>query len=275
MIVDGRLLADTIYGRVRERIAAMEKAPVLGIFTCAPNFETRRYLALKASKAALVGLHIKQYDIPETATTEEVILQIREALPHIDGAILQLPFPVHMDHDALLRAVPADYDVDALNPENQFVLSPVVAACKEILGVHGVSPYNQQVTILGSGRLVGIPASKWFMEQGSHVSVVTRDTLDISYYTKHADIIVCGAGDPGFLTPDMIKEGSVILDAGTSEDGGVLRGDADEACGEKAAFFTPVPGGIGPMTIAMLFENLCTLIEIRGKRAASGVQPSI
>lgn len=275
MIIDGRLLADKIYERVKDRIAAMENAPTLGIFTCAPNFETKKYLALKERKAKAVGLRTIQYEVKEVATTDEVVAQIQSALPQVDGVILQLPFPKHMDHDVLLRAVPSEYDVDALNPNNELVLSPVVAACKEILGVYNISPFEQHVTILGSGRLVGGPAASWFMGQGAHVSVVTRDTAEISYYTKNADIIVCGAGDPGFLTPDMIKEGSVILDAGTSEDGGVLRGDADPRCSEKALLFTPVPGGIGPMTIAMLFENLCTLTEIRGKRAVSGVQDGI
>ncbi len=271
MIVDGRFLAEKIYGRVREYIAHMGKAPVLGIFTCAPNFETEKYLALKTLKATQVGLTIRQYAIDEHATTEEVILKILEALVEVDGAILQLPFPKHMDHDALLRAVPPQYDVDALNPSGAIVLSPVVAACKEILETHAVSPRGKFVTVLGGGRLVGVPAASWFMSEGSHVSIVTRDTADIAYYTKNADIIVCGAGDPGFLTPDMIKEGCIILDAGTSEDGGVLRGDADPACSEKASLFTPVPGGIGPMTIAMLFENLCTLIEMRGKNTEPGV----
>jgi methylenetetrahydrofolate dehydrogenase (NADP+)/methenyltetrahydrofolate cyclohydrolase len=93
------------------------------------------------------------------------------------------------------------------------------------------------------------------------VSVVTKDTIDIPYYTKNADIIVAGAGVPGHLTPDMVKEGVVILDAGTSEDGGMLKGDAHPDCAQKAALITPVPGGIGPITIAVLLRNVTELVE--------------
>ncbi|MEX0930993.1 MAG: bifunctional 5,10-methylenetetrahydrofolate dehydrogenase/5,10-methenyltetrahydrofolate cyclohydrolase, partial [Candidatus Paceibacterota bacterium] len=111
------------------------------------------------------------------------------------------------------------------------------------------------------GRLVGKPVAKWFTEMGANVRVLTKESKDIAQYTKQADIIVCGAGASGFLKPDMIKEGVIILDAGTSEEGGVLRGDADPLCSEKAALMTPVPNGIGPVTIAMLLKNLVLLAE--------------
>jgi methylenetetrahydrofolate dehydrogenase (NADP+) / methenyltetrahydrofolate cyclohydrolase len=130
--------------------------------------------------------------------------------------------------------------------------------------VHETPVFERHVVVVGSGKLVGLPASRWFMEQGSAVSVVTKDTADIAYYTKNADIIVLGAGVPRLLTPDMVKEGVVILDAGTSEDGGVLAGDADPACAEKASLFTPVPGGIGPITVAVLLRNLVELYSKRG-----------
>ncbi len=156
----------------------------------------------------------------------------------------------------MLKAVPPSHDIDVLNPLTTTVLSPVVGAIKEILKLHEVPVFEKHVVVVGSGKLVGRPVAAWFMEQGSSVSIVTRDTSDIVFYTKNADIIVLGAGSPRMLTPDMIKEGVVILDAGTSEDGGVLAGDADPACAEKASLFTPVPGGVGPITVAVLLRNV-------------------
>ncbi|PIR84681.1 hypothetical protein COU16_01390 [Candidatus Kaiserbacteria bacterium CG10_big_fil_rev_8_21_14_0_10_47_16] len=184
---------------------------------------------------------------------------MQKAVETADSVIVQLPFPSHIDIDGVLAAVPPSHDADALNPETTAVLSPVVAACKEILKRNEVAIAEKHVTIIGSGRLVGKPAAKWFADMGAAISVVTKDTADLPYYTMHADIIVSGAGVANLITPEMVPEGVIILDAGTSEDGGELRGDASPACSEKASLFTPVPGGIGPVTVALLLRNVVTL----------------
>lgn len=256
MIVDGKKIAEDIYTGLRTRTEELPRAPRLSIITIAPNFETKRYLTLKEKKAGEIGVNTLVVELPAISTTEEVIAKVQELLPHSEGIIVQLPLPSHVDTARVARTIPPSHDVDALNTHTIKMLSPVVGACKEILRHHGVEVSGRQVTVLGSGKLVGIPAYQWFTTQGAHVSVVTKDTVDIPYYTKQADIIVCGAGSPKILTPDMIKEGVVILDAGTSEEGGMLVGDADPLCAEKASLFTPVPGGIGPLTIAMLLKNV-------------------
>lgn len=256
MIVDGKKIAEKVYVRIHEHIRELGRVPVLAIITCAPNFETLKYLALKQKKAEAVGIETKVFELETTHTTHDFIAAVREAVALSDGIIVQLPLPKHIDVDLILKSIPSSHDVDALNQETDHVLSPVVGACVEILREHEVGIFDTFVTVIGSGRLVGIPAFRWFSEHGAHVSVVTKDTHDIQHYTKNADIIVCGAGVPGLLKPDMIKQGVVILDAGTSEEGGELRGDADAACAEKAALLTPVPGGIGPLTIATLLSNV-------------------
>lgn len=256
MIVDGREIAENVYARIREKVSVLERPPVLAIVTCAPNFETRRYLALKEKQAAACGIETRVVELPEMSRTEEVVQAVDAAAQSADGLIVQLPLPSHIDTEMVVRQIPSNQDVDALNPETHTFHSPVVGACKEILETHGVVVKDKLVTVIGGGRLVGAPASRWFMEQGAHVSVVTKDTVGISYYTKNADIIVCGAGVPALLAPAMIKDGVIVLDAGTSEEGGELRGDADPQCAEKAAIFTPVPGGIGPITIAILLEHV-------------------
>jgi methylenetetrahydrofolate dehydrogenase (NADP+)/methenyltetrahydrofolate cyclohydrolase len=261
MIVDGKTIATEIYDDTRERVLKSGRTPTLVIITCAPNFETQKYLVLKEKKAAYVGIKTVVLELPSTATTADITAQIEAQVPVAEGIIVQLPLPPQVDTEAVLRAVPVSHDVDGLNPETRGILSPVVGACKAILDHHHSTVQDRHVVIIGAGRLVGIPAYRWFQEMGSAVSLVTKDTVDIAYYTKPADIIVCGAGVPGLLTPEMVKEGVIILDAGTSEDGGVLKGDADPCCAEKAALFTPVPGGIGPITIAVLLQNVLTCMR--------------
>lgn len=256
MIIDGKKIAESIYDDLRKRITLFSRAPRLTIITCSPRFETQKYLALKQKKATDVGIETRIIELTASHTTEDFLNEIENAVSESDGVIVQLPLPAHIDTDKLLMAIPSSHDIDGLNQKTDTKLSPVVGAIREILTREEISVMDTQVTVIGSGRLVGLPASQWFMSEGAHVSVVTKDTNDIEYYTKNADIIVCGAGVPGLLTLDMVKEGVVILDAGTSEDGGVLKGDADPECATKAKIFTPVPGGIGPITIAVLLRNV-------------------
>lgn len=261
MVVDGRTIANDIYGALKKRVALCEEKPRLGILTYAPNFETEKYLNLKERKAREVGIETIRVTLEDVVTTEIVLSKLAELARVTDGVVVQLPLPSHVDTDAVLSALPHSHDVDALNPQTTTVLPPVVGAIVEILKKYEVGVFEKHVVVVGSGKLVGRPAAAWFIKQGASVSVVTKDTNDVAYYTKNADIIVLGAGSPRMLTPDMVKDGVVILDAGTSEDGGVLTGDADPECAKKASLFTPVPGGIGPITIAVLLRNVIELTD--------------
>jgi len=164
----------------------------------------------------------------------------------------------------VLHAVSAEKDVDVISHEGMVVfesgesniLPPVVGAIDEILTLNNISVAGKKVVVLGNGRLVGLPAAMWFERNNADVSVLTRESTDSLLQIKNADILVLGAGSPHFVKPDMIQKGVVILDAGTSEEAGRLAGDADPACAEKASVFTPVPGGIGPLTVAVLFRNV-------------------
>lgn len=259
MIVDGKEIASRIFSTLKDEVSTLSRTPRLGILTCAPTFETEKYLNLKERKAKEVGIETVRVTKDMDVSTNELLESLATLIKETDGIVVQLPLPSHIDTESVLKAVPPSHDIDVLNPLTTTVLSPVVGAIKEILKVYEVPVFEKHVVVVGSGKLVGLPASRWFMEQGSAVSVVTKDTADISYYTQNADIIVLGAGSPRMLTPDMVKEGVVILDAGTSEDGGVLTGDADPTCAEKASLFTPVPGGIGPITVAVLLRNVVEL----------------
>jgi methylenetetrahydrofolate dehydrogenase (NADP+) / methenyltetrahydrofolate cyclohydrolase len=256
MIIDGRNIADNMLSVLKETIQREAITPKLFVFVCAPNFETKKYLALKEKRAQEVGIVVQIIELTPESVTEDFIGRIHASAQDSDGIIVQLPLPHTIDRDRVTAAIPQTHDVDALNPQTTSILSPVVGAIAEILRTHGVIPRGKRVTIIGKGSLVGLPAQRWFEGMGADVRMVTKDTEDVKEHTKDADIVVCGAGVPGLLKPDMVKDGVVILDAGTSEDGGELRGDADPQCAEKASLFTPVPGGIGPITIAMLLSNV-------------------
>jgi len=262
MIVDGKKIAERMYARIRDEVLALGRSPHLTIITCAPNPETQRYLALKRRNAALINIETNIIELPPTASTDDIVKVIQDSLTATDGVILQLPLPLSIDVERVLRAIPSAYDVDALNPETTAVFSPVVGACIEILTTYNISVDGARAVVIGEGRLVGRPVAAWLKNAGARVTVVKKDD-DIADALKDAEIIVCGAGDPGIVTPEMIKDGVVILDAGASESGGMLRGDADPACGKKAKLFTPVPGGIGPVTVAYLYKNLLLLARTK------------
>ncbi len=265
MIVDGRAIAARIYREIQNEVTHMRSKPHLTVFTCNPNFETQKYLALKRRKAHEVGISMSVVEFPLAITTEEIVTSIKHSCMQTDGIIVQLPFPNHIEIDTVLKAIPKAYDVDAVSYDgsDETILPPVVGAIREISLIHDILFASQKVIVVGKGRLVGMPSEIWCQTQGAQVTVVTKETQNSEEIIKAAHIIILGAGQPNLLVPDMMSKGAVIFDAGTTEDGGVLVGDADPACAEKASVFTPVPGGIGPITVAILLRNLVTLASVQ------------
>lgn len=261
MIVDGRAIAKEIYDEIRNGLVGHESAPHLTVFTCAPNFETQKYLMLKKKKAEEAGLGLNVIEFMPDIKTEEVIQSIKKSATAADGVVVQLPLPKHIDTEAVLAAVPKHLDVDSVHysGEETEILPPVVGAIKAIAEHHNVSFAGKKVVVVGKGKLVGAPSSLWAKRMGADVTVIDKDTKGAEEILQSADIIISGAGVSGLITPEKIKDGVIIFDAGTSEEGGQLRGDASPECGEKASLFTPVPGGIGPITIAILLRNLVAL----------------
>lgn len=258
MIVDGKVLAQELYSTLTSQVAGMSFVPRLAIVTCAPDFGTQKYISLKQARADMIGVAVTLLDHPFETTTETLVAQITQAVDVHHGVIVQLPLPAHIDTDAVLAAIPASHDVDAL-ASTDIVLSPVAAAIDHISAVHGVIWAGKDVVIFGQGRLVGKPVAQYAAKHGAVVHIVTENTADPQLLTMAADIIVLGVGKPDVLKTTAVKEGVVVFDAGASEDSGVLRGDAEAAVADIASLFTPVPGGIGPLTLAFLFSNLVKL----------------
>lgn len=263
MIVDGRAIAGLIYKEIQNEISHMGIKPHMTVFTCAPNFETQKYLALKRRKAHEVGISMSIVEFPTTITTEEVVLSVSHAPMQTNGIVVQLPFPPHINIDEVLAAIPKSCDMDAVHYEGKdsFILPPVIGAIDEIARQYDILFAAQKVVIIGKGKLVGAPAEIWCKTQGAHVEVITQETQNAAEHIQSAKILILGAGKPGLVTPEMISDGVIIFDAGTSEEGGVLKGDAHPSCAKKAFLFTPVPGGIGPITVAILLRNLVALSD--------------
>jgi methylenetetrahydrofolate dehydrogenase (NADP+)/methenyltetrahydrofolate cyclohydrolase len=260
MNIDGRAIAAEIFHEVKGIIRARNYHPHMTVFTCEPNIETQQFLKIKKKKAQDVGVDVNVVELLNLVTTEDVIASIKGFIPHTDGIVVQLPFPKHIDIDAVIEAIPTTHDVDALRIDTDSVIPPVVGAIAEILSRAGIAIAQKNVVVVGNGRLVGRPAAVWCRARGGHVTVVTEaDSSSLEKVTRLADILITGAGKHGLIIPEHVKEGVVILDAGTSEDAGEVKGDVDPQCALKAALFTPVPGGIGPITVAVLFKNLMTL----------------
>ena len=260
MIVDGKAIATVILESVQAEVDSSGHVYTMTAVTCAPNFETQNYLALKKRKAAAVGISLNVVELQKDVTTEEVIESVKAVAALSDGVVVQLPLPEHIDTEAVLQSVPLNKDPDGFSygEKRDRLLPPVVGAIDEISKLHNVEWKNKRVVILGKGKLVGGPAARYARKQGARVRVYDDTNLDQSSL-KTADIIVSGIGQPAFITASMLSQGVVMFDAGTSEDGGVLVGDAHADVAKVAALVTPVPGGIGPITIAYLLKNLVTL----------------
>lgn len=256
MQVDGRAIAQELLQQLTDTVGDFAVPPSLGIVVCAPDVVTQQYLRLKQAKAEAVGVVVQVTMLPASATTAETVAAVEELATTVDGLVVQLPLPVTIDRDQVLGAIPATLDVDALRPGVSDFLSPVVRAIAEILHRHTVALEEKTALVFGAGRLVGRPVAEWLKTQEVTVRVVTDDDAIEPEAIQAADIIVLGAGQPGLLTPEMITTDTIVLDAGTSESSGRIRGDADPACATKAALYTPVPGGIGPITVATLLANV-------------------
>ncbi len=262
IIIDGKAIAAEVLAVVKAQVAARSLgAPQLVAITCAPNFATEKYLALKERVATSAGISLRVERLSAVVTTEMVIAAVQSAAQVADGVVVQLPLPPHVDREAVLAAVPRERDPDGFSygQSPKSCLPPVVGAIAEIVTRESILLTGRRAVVLGHGRLVGAPVAIWLRSQGAHVTVYNNAAETDAATVASAEILVTGVGQPALITPSQVADGVIIFDAGASEDGGLLVGDVHEAVAEKASLFTPVPGGIGPITVAKLMQNLLEL----------------
>jgi len=245
MLVDGKSIAESVL-RTLETERSSFGTLVLGIVMADGDKATESFVKIKTRMADRLSVEVRRYAPQDMA----------RAITECDGIIVQLPIS---DSEQLLANLPAEKDLDALGPA-PWVRAPVAEAIAEVLARANVDPRGMRTVVVGAGRLVGAPAAQLLKDLGAEVSVITqtRGSLDD---LKSADIVVLGAGEPGLIKSEMLKPGVVLIDAGTSESAGKLAGDADPTCAGVSSIFTPVPGGIGPIAVAMIFKNLFALAK--------------
>ena len=268
--IDGKALAAQVKARAAEAAKALPRRPGLAVILVGNDPASRVYVNGKERDCAECGFESFEHALPED-TDQETLLSLIEALnrdPRVDGILCQLPLPAQLDETAVLNAIAQDKDVDCFHPYNVGRLSagdPVFLPCTpagvmEMLRAYDIPVRGRRCTVLGRSNIVGKPMAMLLLQQDGTVTVCHSHTPDVAAVTREADIVVSAVGKVDFLTADMVKEGAVVIDVAMNRNAeGKLCGDVDYAGVEpKASYITPVPGGVGPMTRAMLMENILT-----------------
>lgn len=272
VILDGKALAAKILAGLKSEIGNRKLS--LGAVVLGDNPVIQKFIGQKKKVAEELGVDFRVYDYSADISTNELRTRIativHQASP--EGVIIQLPLPPHINTQYILNSVPSEKDVDVLSARaiGDFAVGksridpPVVGAIKALCKEYTIDYRGKYVVVVGAGALVGKPVAMWLLNEKATFSVVEEETADIAAFTKQADIIISGVGKPGLITGEMVRAGAVVVDAGTSESAGKLVGDVDfDSVSKRAGYLTPVPGGVGPLTVAMIYRNLFTLATQR------------
>lgn len=269
IILDGEKLSRKILDDIKKEIKEKKLKLNLAVVLVGDNSISKSYIdrKKKACEESGIGFELFNFpsDIAESNLKEEINkLSNRE---DVSGIVIQLPLPKEFNTSEILNLVPVKKDIDVLS-ESAFkrfsadqsdIFPPVAGAVKHLLNEYGIDIKSKKIFLIGRGRLVGKPLSAWLSNEGAEFSVADRNTDNISSLAREADIIISGAGSPGLVKKDMIKEGAVLIDAGSTSEEGKIKGDIDKDAYEIAGYVAPVPGGVGPMTVACLIDNLVKL----------------
>lgn len=275
MIVDGRAIANSVYERLAPAAMAFPRPPRVDIVIVGDNPVIERFVRIKESAAQRLSIAMVQHRFTAAISEEALKDEINKiaAITASDGIIVQLPLPQTLNMQAVLDVIPTAKDVDMLSTvsmalfrdEKAVIIPPVAGAVKEILDSANIKVHGEEVLVLGFGQLVGKPVSILMRHNGAHVTVIDKPVSDLALHVSEALVVISGTGSPRLVTKAMVNARHVLIDAGTSESDGKLVGDIDPDAAGTAALFTPVPGGVGPITVAMLMRNLCMLARERMK----------
>lgn len=257
MIIDGSKIRDSLKKELRIAVKDLDKKPKLAIVLVGDNKVSLKYIEIKRQFAEDIGIEVSVLRSPETSE-KNLIAEINKLNndQDVSGIIIQLPLPQHINADKVLNTISPMKDIDCLSAGGYFE-SPVVKAVRRIFIEADLNYKDKIFLVIGSGRLVGRPVINFLRAEGINPVIIDENNKsDLKKETKFADVIISGAGQSHLIKKEMIKEGAFLIDAGTSYNNKELAGDIDPECYKKTSFYTPVPGGVGPITVAMLFKNL-------------------
>lgn len=269
-LLDGKVLAGKVVSDLKGEYAKLAKRPILAAVVVGENPVIGKFIEQKKRVADELGVDFRVYEYPAEISTNELRKRIAGIVHDLDpeGMIVQLPLPAGINTQYILNSVPPEKDVDVLSARavgdftvgKPKVLPPVVGAIQALFEEYGIDYKAKHIVVIGAGTLVGKPVAVWLANEKAPFTVLGENASDMATVIAQADVIISGVGKPSLITSNMVKEGVVVIDAGTAESAGKLTGDVDfDSVSKKAAFITPVPGGIGPLTVAMIYKNLLTL----------------
>ncbi|MGX2970334.1 bifunctional methylenetetrahydrofolate dehydrogenase/methenyltetrahydrofolate cyclohydrolase FolD [Ursidibacter sp. B-7004-1] len=269
-IISGTALSNQIKNEVATKISHYleqgYRAPGLAVILVGSDAASQVYVGSKRKSCAEIGIQSQSYDLP-LETTEQALLDLIDELnkdESVDGILVQLPLPKHIDSTKVIEAIQPDKDVDGFHPYNVGRLCqriPTLRACTpygvmKLLENTQVDLYGKHAVIVGASNIVGRPMALELLLAGCTVTVTHRFTQDLASHIRQADILVVAVGKPQFISGEWVKEGAIVIDVGINRIDGKLVGDVEfEKASQRASYITPVPGGVGPMTVAMLMHN--------------------
>jgi len=271
--IDGKALAAKVKEQVREEAGKLRRRPALAVILVGENPASKVYVAGKEKDCAECGITSFGYKLPEETSQEELLELITRlnADKGVDGILCQLPLPKHLDEELVINTIAADKDVDCFHPYNvgrMVIGEPVFLPCTpagvmEMLREYEIPVRGKRCVVLGRSNIVGKPMSMLLTQADGTVTTCHSRTENLAEITRQADILVSAIGKTKFVTADMVKEGAVVIDVAMNRDeNGKLCGDVDFAAVEpRTSYITPVPGGVGPMTRALLMRNILTAAE--------------
>lgn len=267
VIMDGKALAEKVKAQICEKVSKLRRQPGLAVILVGDNPASQVYVRNKERDCAQCGIMCYDYHLPQDATQEDVLDLVEKMNNYgaVDGILVQLPLPEQIDERVVLEAIAPDKDMDAFHPENvgrimqgQAYYKPCTpAGVMEILHEYGIDPAGKHCVVVGRSNIVGKPMAMLLLHENATVTICHSRTPDLKAQCLQADILVSAVGKTGLITADMVKPGAVVIDVAMNRnEAGKLCGDVDfAAVSQVASYITPVPGGVGPMTRAMLMEN--------------------
>jgi methylenetetrahydrofolate dehydrogenase (NADP+)/methenyltetrahydrofolate cyclohydrolase len=275
--IDGKVLAEKVRAQVAKDVEAFGRPVCLATILVGEDPASHVYVGWKHKAATEAGIDTRDHRLPESTPESDVLDLLAElnADDSVDGILVQLPLPAHMDERRVIYALDPEKDVDGLHPLNSgrlFLGEPLHVPATPLgvmvmLEEHGIELEAKEAVVIGRSELAGKPMAMLLLAENATVTICHSRTADLAEHTRRADVLVAAVGRPGIVTPDMVKPGAAVIDIGITRTDAGLRGDVDPAVSEVAGYLTPVPGGVGPMTIALLLRNTLTAAQHR----ASGV----
>lgn len=269
MIIDGQKIAENILKKLKKQVLALKKKsiiPKLAVVLVGRDKPSLSYVHQKEKACNRVGIGFKLYKVPKNISTGKLCQRVKDIQRQkLSGLIIQLPLPRHLDTQAVLDSVDPKIDVDCLTSynvgklatETAKILPPTCGAIMDLLRAYNVNLKGKHVVVVGRGDLVGKPLSILLTQKLITLTICTKLTKNLGKLTKQADVLISGAGKPNLIKANMVKKGAVVIDAGFCVKNKKIYGDVDfERVKQKASLISPVPGGIGPMTVAKLLENV-------------------